>query len=44
MIGKRESNKFAYQEMQNGTGHAVQVALKEVANEFKDGIVYILPR
>ncbi|GIK21647.1 MAG: NTP transferase domain-containing protein [Ignavibacteriaceae bacterium] len=43
VIGKRESNKFAYQEMQNGTGHAVQVALKEVANEFKDGIVYVLP-
>lgn len=43
VIGKRESNKFAYQEVQNGTGHAVQVALKEVANEFKDGIVYVLP-
>ena len=24
VIGKRESNKFAFQEEQNGTGHAVQ--------------------
>ncbi|MDT3695122.1 MAG: sugar phosphate nucleotidyltransferase [Ignavibacterium sp.] len=43
VIGKRESNKFAFQEQQNGTGHAVQVALKEIENEFKDGIVYVLP-
>jgi bifunctional UDP-N-acetylglucosamine pyrophosphorylase/glucosamine-1-phosphate N-acetyltransferase len=43
VIGKRESNKFAFQEKQNGTGHAVQVGLKEIENEFKDGIVYVLP-
>jgi bifunctional UDP-N-acetylglucosamine pyrophosphorylase/glucosamine-1-phosphate N-acetyltransferase len=43
VIGKRGSNKFAYQEYQNGTGHAVQVALKEIENEFNDGIVYVLP-
>lgn len=43
VIGKREANKFAFQEHQNGTGHAVQVALKEIENEFKDGIVYVLP-
>jgi len=43
VIGERESNKFAFQEVQNGTGHAVQVALKEIENEFKDGIVYVLP-
>jgi bifunctional UDP-N-acetylglucosamine pyrophosphorylase/glucosamine-1-phosphate N-acetyltransferase len=43
VIGKRESNKFAFQEHQNGTGHAVQVALKEIENDFKDGIVYVLP-
>ncbi|MCZ7609378.1 MAG: sugar phosphate nucleotidyltransferase [Ignavibacterium sp.] len=43
VIGKRESNKFAFQEKQNGTGHAVQVALKEIENEFKDGIIYVLP-
>lgn len=43
VIGRRESNKFAFQEYQNGTGHAVQVALKEIENEFNDGIVYVLP-
>ncbi len=43
VIGKRESNKFAFQEKQNGTGHAVQVALKEIKNDFIDGIVYVLP-
>jgi len=36
VIGKRESNKFAFQEKQNGTGHAVQVALKEIENDFKE--------
>ena len=34
VIGTRESNKFAFQEVQNGTGHAVQVALKEIENGF----------
>jgi bifunctional UDP-N-acetylglucosamine pyrophosphorylase/glucosamine-1-phosphate N-acetyltransferase len=43
VIGKRASNKFAYQEVQNGTGHAVQVALKEIMGEFQEGIVYVLP-
>ncbi|MDP2364020.1 MAG: NTP transferase domain-containing protein [Ignavibacteria bacterium] len=43
VIGKRESNKFAFQEKQNGTGHAVQVGLKEIESDFKDGIVYVLP-
>jgi len=43
VIGKRESNKFAFQEKQNGTGHAVQVGLREIKNDFKDGIVYVLP-
>jgi len=43
VIGKRETNKFAFQEKQNGTGHAVQVGLKEIKNDFKDGIVYVLP-
>ena len=43
VIGKCESNKFAFQEKQNGTGHAVQVALKEITSDFKDGIVYVLP-
>lgn len=43
VIGKRESSKFAFQEKQNGTGHAVQVGLKEIEKDFKDGIVYVLP-
>lgn len=43
VIGKRESNKFAFQEKQNGTGHAVQVGLKEIEKDFTDGIVYVLP-
>lgn len=43
VIGKREANKFAYQELQNGTGHAVQVALRAIMGDFQDGIVYILP-
>jgi bifunctional UDP-N-acetylglucosamine pyrophosphorylase/glucosamine-1-phosphate N-acetyltransferase len=43
VIGSRQANKFAYQEVQNGTGHAVQVALKEMENDFKDGIIYVLP-
>ena len=43
VIGKRKSTLFAYQESQNGTGHAVQVALNKVKKDFADGIVYILP-
>jgi bifunctional UDP-N-acetylglucosamine pyrophosphorylase / glucosamine-1-phosphate N-acetyltransferase len=43
VIGNRESNKFAFQEKQNGTGHAVQVALKEILGDFSDGIVYVVP-
>jgi len=42
-IGKRDKNIFAFQEKQNGTGHAVQVALNEIRNKSFDGIVYILP-
>ncbi|NWF90661.1 MAG: NTP transferase domain-containing protein [Ignavibacteriaceae bacterium] len=43
VIGKRNSTVFAYQELQNGTGHAVQVALNMIENDFNDGIVYVLP-
>lgn len=43
VIGKRESTVFAYQETQNGTGHAVQVALEKIKNHFSNGIVYVLP-
>ena len=43
VIGKRGSTVFAYQESQNGTGHAVQVALDKLNNSFKEGIVYVMP-
>lgn len=43
VIGKRPQTIFAYQETQNGTGHAVQVALSKIDKDFKDGIVYVLP-
>ena len=43
VIGKRELTTFAYQEIQNGTGHAVQVALEKLDKNFDDGVVYVLP-
>jgi len=43
VIGKRDATKFAYQANQNGTGHAVQVAIREIMDEFQEGIVYVLP-
>jgi bifunctional UDP-N-acetylglucosamine pyrophosphorylase/glucosamine-1-phosphate N-acetyltransferase len=43
VIGKRELTTFAYQEIQNGTGHAVQVALKRLEKNLDDGIVYVIP-
>ncbi len=43
VIGKRENNVFAYQEIQNGTGHAVQVALEKIDEKLFDGIVFVLP-
>jgi bifunctional UDP-N-acetylglucosamine pyrophosphorylase/glucosamine-1-phosphate N-acetyltransferase len=42
IFGKKESNSFAYQAEQNGTGHAVQVALNKI-DCVDEGIVYILP-
>ena len=42
-FGKREKTSFAYQQVQHGTGHAVQVALKGLKNIPDDAIVYILP-
>jgi bifunctional UDP-N-acetylglucosamine pyrophosphorylase / glucosamine-1-phosphate N-acetyltransferase len=42
-MGKRDTTVFAYQEVQLGTGHAVQVALTELENIPDDTIVYILP-
>ncbi|KUO63726.1 multidrug transporter [bacterium BRH_c32] len=42
-VGKKDNNLFAYQEVQNGTGHAVQVALQSIDKENYDGIVYVFP-
>ena len=39
-IGKKDNGMFAYQEEQNGTGHAVQVALKKVPADYS-GTVYV---
>ncbi|MGE5681766.1 MAG: NTP transferase domain-containing protein [Bacillota bacterium] len=43
VIGRRKDTLFAFQEEQNGTGHAVQVALEKINPERFDGIVYVLP-
>ena len=42
-LGKREKNIYVYQEVQLGTGHAVQVALEGLRNIPDDAIVYVLP-
>ena len=42
-FGKRDKTSFAYQQIQNGTGHAVQVAMEELRNIPCDTIVYIFP-
>ncbi len=42
-LGKREKTSFAYQQVQHGTGHAVQVALEGLKNIADDTNVYILP-
>jgi len=43
VVGKRKATTFAYQVTQNGTGHAVQVALEKIDVKLFDGIVYVLP-
>jgi len=43
VLGKKTNTSYAYQEEQHGTGHAVQVALKNIKNFPDDGIVYVLP-
>ena len=42
-LGKRINNRYAYQEVQDGTGHAVQIAMEGLKNIPDDAIVYILP-
>ena len=42
-LGKREKTSFAYQQVQHGTGHAVQVALEGLKNIPDNTNVYILP-
>lgn len=43
VIGLKNNNVFAFQEEQNGTGHAVQIALQKIDKKKYSGIVYILP-
>ncbi|MEE9431859.1 MAG: NTP transferase domain-containing protein [Melioribacteraceae bacterium] len=42
VIGKKDNTLFAFQEVQHGTGHAVQIALEKISKSY-NGIVYILP-
>jgi len=41
-IGETPNTIFAYQEEQNGTGHAVQIAIENIDENY-DGTIYILP-
>ena len=43
VIGKRENTQFAYQAEQNGTGHAVQIALEKINPKKYEGTVFVLP-
>jgi bifunctional UDP-N-acetylglucosamine pyrophosphorylase / glucosamine-1-phosphate N-acetyltransferase len=43
VLGKRKHTAYAYQEVQNGTGHALQIALKKISDPAFDGTIYVLP-
>ncbi|PID62971.1 MAG: multidrug transporter [Ignavibacteriae bacterium] len=43
VIGNKKNNLFAFQEEQNGTGHAAQIALQKIKKDKFSGTVYILP-
>jgi bifunctional UDP-N-acetylglucosamine pyrophosphorylase / glucosamine-1-phosphate N-acetyltransferase len=43
VLGKREFTAYAYQEFQNGTGHALQIALGKINDKNFNGNIYVLP-
>ncbi|MEW6703070.1 MAG: NTP transferase domain-containing protein [Bacteroidota bacterium] len=42
-VEKKRSVSFAYQEVQSGTGHAVQIALENISDKNYNGTVYVFP-
>lgn len=43
LVGQRKNVAFAYQEVQKGTGHAVQTAVNLIKNKKYRGNIYIFP-
>lgn len=41
-VGRKDSISYAYQEFQNGTGHALQTALENIPGNY-DGTIYVFP-
>src|ERR1035437_7370618 len=42
-LGRRRNVTYAYQEIQKGTGHALQIALEKIKDKSFDGNIYVLP-